>query len=586
MQSFKSFKSSLLEAEELPTSLHVLLHDLSQKNGHVADLFPYFLDHAKDIFPHLECLHELMHISDLRKPTNWYPEARQKKRKIIFHAGPTNSGKTYQALTRFTTSQSGVYCGPLKLLANEVFNKTNSLGTYCDLVTGEERKYAQEDGIISDHVACTVEMVNTTVDYEIAVIDEIQMIRDYNRGWAWTRALLGVNADEIHLCGEKSAIPLIKDLLAELDEEVEVNEYERLTDLTIENSAMGSLENVQPGDCIVCFSKKAIYATTQHLEKLGHEVAVIYGNLPPGTKLAQAKRFNDPDDPCKILVATDAIGMGLNLSIRRIVFHSLTKMDIGEDGQKVFRMIAPSQALQIAGRAGRFGTDFENGFVTTLMERDLHKLRRLLNSDIPEIEKAGLHPTSDQIEMFSFYLPKLRLADLVDVFIHQCSLDGDRFFLSDMETFKELAELSAHIPLDLRVKYVFCVAPIKTEDKILLSFFLRYARQYSHAEPVTVKFIKKTLNWPLSPARTTAMINNLESVYQGLDLYRWFGTRFPDMFPDSEQIKEMQDEIDRLILAGVKNITVLQDASDTEETKVEKSPMYKKWKSALQVKEK
>lgn len=89
--------------------------------------------------------------------------------------------------------------------------------------------------------------------------------------------------------------------------------YKRLTELKIENKALGALENVQPGDCIVCFSKNDIYTATRTIEATGKKVAVIYGSLPPSTKLAQAAKFNDPKDDCKILVATDAIGMGLNL---------------------------------------------------------------------------------------------------------------------------------------------------------------------------------------------------------------------------------------------------------------------------------
>lgn len=86
-----------------------------------------------------------------------------------------------------------------------------------------------------------------------------------------------------------------------------------MTSLEIEESALCSLKNIQPGDCIVCFSRNDIFLVSNVIEKMGHKVAVIYGSLPPGTKLAQAARFNDPNDPCKVLVATNAIGMGLNL---------------------------------------------------------------------------------------------------------------------------------------------------------------------------------------------------------------------------------------------------------------------------------
>lgn len=86
-----------------------------------------------------------------------------------------------------------------------------------------------------------------------------------------------------------------------------------MTELEIESEPLYSLDNVQPGDCIVCFNKNDIYTVSRTLERHEIEVAVIYGSLPPGTKLAQAAKFNDLEHPCKVLVATDAIGMGLNL---------------------------------------------------------------------------------------------------------------------------------------------------------------------------------------------------------------------------------------------------------------------------------
>lgn len=148
---------------------------------------------------------------------------------------------------------------------------------------------------------------------EVAIIDEIQLLRDPQRGWAWTRAFLGVIADEVHVCGEVGATDLLKKICATTGEDIEVRNYKRLTELTVESSALCTLDNVQPGDCIVCFSKNDIYSVSREIEARGKEVAVIYGGLPPGTKLAQAAKFNDVRNSCKIMVATDAIGMGLNL---------------------------------------------------------------------------------------------------------------------------------------------------------------------------------------------------------------------------------------------------------------------------------
>lgn len=349
-QSCVSFRKYCMNVSYLPPDLYVLFSDVLQGATHEDGIFPYFLTHAKKVFPHLECLNELKLISDLTDPPNWYPQARGINRKIIFHSGPTNSGKTYHALERFMNAKSGVYCGPLKLLAVEVHKKANSRGTPCDLVTGEERRFASPTGEPSSHVACTVEMTNVNQHYEVAVIDEIQMVKDYQRGWAWTRALLGIPADEIHVCGEAAAIDLVKEISLSTGEELEVRSYKRLTSLVREEKAVESLENVQPGDCIVCFNKQDIYSVSRGLERLGKESAVIYGSLPPNTKLAMAEKFNDPNDSCKVLVATDAVGMGLNLNIRRIVFYSLSKLQLLDNGEKEMDTISVSQALQIAGR--------------------------------------------------------------------------------------------------------------------------------------------------------------------------------------------------------------------------------------------
>ncbi len=130
-----------------------------------------------------------MDAADLRSPAEWFPNARQMTRKIIMHVGPTNSGKTHNAMERLKKAKSGVYCGPLRLLANEIFERLNVEGVPCDLVTGEERKSVPNAKIVS----CTVEMTSLSQKYDVAIVDEIQMLGDRQRGWAWSQALLGKN---------------------------------------------------------------------------------------------------------------------------------------------------------------------------------------------------------------------------------------------------------------------------------------------------------------------------------------------------------------------------------------------------------
>ncbi|KAM8924467.1 ATP-dependent RNA helicase SUPV3L1, mitochondrial [Pelodytes ibericus] len=559
-QAFISFRKYILQTDPLEVDLHIILNDICVGVGHVDDLFPLFLRHTKQIFPMLDCMDDLRKISDLRLPPNWYPEARAIQRKIIFHSGPTNSGKTHHAIQRYLSAKSGVYCGPLKLLAHEIFQKTNDSGVPCDLITGEELVYVDPEGRPSAHAACTIEMCSVTTPYEVAVIDEIQMIRDPSRGWAWTRALLGICAEEIHICGEAAAINLVTELMFTTGEEVEVNKYERLTPLKVLDYALESLDNLRPGDCIVCFNKNDIFSVSRRIEAQGLECAVIYGSLPPGTKLAQAKKFNDPDDPCKILVATDAIGMGLNLSIKRIIFNSLVKPSLNEKGEREMDTISTSQALQIAGRAGRFRSMFKDGEVTTMFREDLLLLKEIMSKPVPAIETAGLHPTAEQIEMFAYHLPEATLSNLLDIFVSLSQVDG-LYFVCNIDDFKYVASMIQHIPLNLRVRYVFCTAPINRKQPFVCTTLLKFARQFSKNQPLTFDWICRHINWPVASPQTIKDLMHLETVHDILDLYLWLSYRFMDMFPDANLVRQIQRELDSIIRMGVYNITKLIRAS-------------------------
>lgn len=250
-------------------------------------------------------------LADLRYPVEWYPATRAVQRKFILHVGPTNSGKTYQALRRLEQAKTGIYAGPLRLLAHEIYTRLNAKGKTCDLVTGDEQ--SAHEG--AEMQSCTVEMVPLNADVDVAVIDEIQMIGHKERGWAWTQALLGLKAKEIHLCGEERSVPLIRELVASMGDEIEVKTYKRLSPLkTMSASLNGDLKNLRKGDCVVVFSRVGIHAMKREIEKLTQKrVAVVYGSLPPEIRAQQAKLFNDPDNDYDIIVASDAIGMGLNL---------------------------------------------------------------------------------------------------------------------------------------------------------------------------------------------------------------------------------------------------------------------------------
>ena len=255
-------------------------------------------------------LNDQQRLADLRYPVEWYPATRTIQRKFIMHVGPTNSGKTYQALKRLEQADSGIYAGPLRLLAHEVFTRLNAKGMKCDLITGDEKNEQEGAGLKS----CTVEMVPLNVDVDVAVIDEIQMVGHRERGWAWTQALLGLKAKEIHLCGEERSVPLVRELVASMGDKLEINTYKRLSPLETSVSLRGRLANLRKGDCLVVFSVVGIHAMKRDIEKATQKrVAIVYGSLPPEIRAQQAKLFNDPENDYDFLVASDAIGMGLNL---------------------------------------------------------------------------------------------------------------------------------------------------------------------------------------------------------------------------------------------------------------------------------
>ena len=148
-----------------------------------------------------------------------FPLARAMHRRFILHIGPTNSGKTYEAIERLKNAESGVYLAPLRLLAYEQYDTLNRAGAYCTLVTGEERRVVEGATLRSS----TIEMLDFTQRYDVAVIDEAQMMTDDERGGAWTAAIMGVRAKEIHVCAAPSAETSLKRLIEECGDSCEVS---------------------------------------------------------------------------------------------------------------------------------------------------------------------------------------------------------------------------------------------------------------------------------------------------------------------------------------------------------------------------
>jgi ATP-dependent RNA helicase SUPV3L1/SUV3 len=202
-----------------------------------------------------------------------------------------------------------------------------------------------------------------------------QLLGDSHRGAAWTRAFLGLPADEVHVCGSANALSLVRELAAITGDTVEVREYKRLTTLELDPEPIqNGMEGLRDGDAVIAFSRKELYQIKAKIERAQPSLTccIVYGGLPPETRRQQASLFNDESLPT-VLVASDAIGLGLNLQIGRVVFASHEKFD----GVKK-RPLTASEVLQIAGRAGRFGSRFNTGHVTSFRKQTHQHLKACL----------------------------------------------------------------------------------------------------------------------------------------------------------------------------------------------------------------
>ncbi|CAA2997991.1 D -box ATP-dependent RNA helicase D 18, mitochondrial-like [Olea europaea subsp. europaea] len=540
-------------------------------------LFPVFVEFCIEEFPdEIKRFRKMVDSADLTKPHTWFPFARAMKRKIIYHCGPTNSGKTYNALQRFMEAKKGVYCSPLRLLAMEVFDKVNTLGVYCSLLTGQEKK----DFPFSNHVACTVEMVSTDELYDVAVIDEIQMMADSSRGYAWTRALLGLKADEIHLCGDPSVLNIVRKICSDTGDELVEQHYERFKPLVIEaKTLLGDLKNVRSGDCVVAFSRREIFEVKLAIEKYtNHRCCVIYGALPPETRRQQATLFNDQDNEFDVLVASDAVGMGLNLNIRRVVFYNLSKYN----GDKMVPVPA-SQVKQIAGRAGRRGSLYPDGLTTTLHHDDLEYLIECLKKPFDDVKKVGLFPFFEQVELFGAQLPNITFSQLLMEFGENCRLDGS-YFLCQHQHVKKIANMLEKVQgLSLEDRFNFCFAPCNIRDPKAMYHLLRFASSYAQKLPVNI-----AMGMPKCSARSDSELLDLETRHQVVSMYLWLSNHFEEeSFPYIKKAETMATDIAHLLGESLLKASWKPESRNARNTKLQQEEdVYQRPRSLVKLQEK
>ena len=290
--------------------------------------------------------------------------------RILALLGPTNTGKTHVAIEKMLEFDSGIFGLPLRLLAREVYDKcVNKVGLEkVALITGEEKIIPSN----ANYFICTVESMPKNKEVDFIGIDEIQMCADRERGHIFTERMLESRGTKLTMfLGSQ----VMKNIISELIEGVEFEKKERFSKLSY--SGIKKISRLDRKVAIIAFSIEEVYAIAELVRRQKGGAAVIMGSLSPKTRNSQVGLYQSGD--VDYLIATDAIGMGLNMDINEIYFSNLKKFD----GKKT-RRLNLIEMSQIAGRAGRYKND--GGFGTT---GDCETL----NSD--EIEKIEKHQLPD-----------------------------------------------------------------------------------------------------------------------------------------------------------------------------------------------
>ena len=470
----------------------------------------------------------------IRDFKNLFPLARLLKREIFFHVGPTNSGKTYEALKALESADTGYYLAPLRLLALEGYENLRAKGVGVSLITGEEEIIDEE----STHISSTIEMMNASVDVDVCVIDEIQMINDRDRGWAWANALIGVPAKKVILTGSADVLAAVTELCEYLEEPLTVIHFERKNELKLLTQPT-PIKQIEAGTAIVAFSRRDVLGLRQQLSQR-YEVSVVYGNLSPEVRREEARRFREGKS--EILVATDAIAMGLNLPIKTLLFSKDNKFD----GLRR-RELLPTEVAQISGRAGRYGLE-EVGYIGALDAKSLETIGSKFYQPLPTIELPfSVMASLEHVMLIGEILETENLSVILNFFAENMEFEGP-FVAANIDSMLEIAAIVDEYRLDLKTRFHLACAPASISSPYIESVFHRYIKQIEAG--LTVEYLAPR-DLPKF-AQTNEMMLNAEDRVREISLYLWLSFKFSELFPQVEKALQARVRLNNFIEASLK----------------------------------
>ncbi len=458
-------------------------------------------------------------------PKDEYPQARAMHRNFVLHLGGTNTGKTYIGFQHLIRAANGIYLAPLRLLALEAQETLLDAGVACGLSTGEESDMREGD----THLAATAEKLDLSRRYDVAVIDECQMIADPSRGYAWTRAILGIQSPEIHLCAAPEAKNILLRLIESCGDSCTVQLHERKTPLVCMSQPL-DYERIRPGDALITFSKVGVLSVAEDLRQNGKEPAIIYGALPYATRRRQMEGFLE--GRMQYIVSTDAIGMGLNLPIRRVIFMETEKFDGAER-----RELKPEEIQQIAGRAGRYGM-YNRGYVGAI--QNLPLIRAGLQAVVPPLQYAVVGFSDLVLQVDFDLLEVLTEWNRMPTVEPYRKLDISRY----ISLITKMREMGILLPRDQELRAANI--PFDETEESLRALFFDLLQRWQQDAPIEQPGFPE--EDPTLPA--------LELYYKKLDLYYSFARAF-DCPVDEDKLYESRErvaeEINEILLYRLRN---------------------------------
>lgn len=483
---------------------------------------PKLVGAERDSFKEKTAFAALLHDPRFQEYHKLYP-ARKLSRQWTANLGPTNSGKTHDAIQQMAKSRRGIYLSPLRLMALENQERIEQMGVSCSLITGEEEIIREG----ATHFCCTVEEFGRFrhEQWDVVVIDEVQMIADPKRGWAWVDALVSAYTPHLMMTGPALIEPSIRTLAAICEDPLEIVPTQRLSPVAVAKHPI-SLQNLEKGTLVVAFSRRTVLELKGLLESTGFTVSVVYGALSPEVRREQARRFRDGE--ADIMVATDAVGMGLNLPAKTLCFYADEKYDGIQN-----RQLNIQEVKQIGGRAGRYGMA-ESGVITAFEQKTLKSIRALFHAeDLPvDLSQFQIRPSFEHLQSICDELGETSLLRAWHIFIRNINF-GKEFVAVLPDELAEWLEMIDEPGFPLALRWIFACTPVRGGLEGLASqYALRWLDDICE---------KRTIHLPAISVKSD--LSSMEAGLHVIETYIHLARSLVEFFPDQDKAKEIRNEL-------------------------------------------